>query len=190
MKNILFLAAPGAGKGTQAEILSEKFNLIHLSSGDLLRLEIANGSILGDKIKEIQMKGELVPDEMIIEMIKNKLENTPNVGGFIFDGFPRTANQAQALDKILTEKNCPLNLVIILEISEVEMMKRLLKRAEIEGRHDDNKETIKARYNVYLNQTKPLIDYYSAQNKTIKVNGEREIPMIAQEIELLISKYN
>lgn len=190
MKNILFLASPGAGKGTQAEILAEKFNLIHLSSGDLLRLEVANGSALGDKIKEIQIKGDLVPDEIIIEMIKNKLENTPNAGGFIFDGFPRTANQAKELDKMLTEKNCPLNLVIILEISEVEMMKRLLKRAEIEGRHDDNEETIKARNNVYLEQTKPLINYYNAQNKTVKVNGEREIPVIAEEIEMIMSKYN
>lgn len=188
MKNILFLASPGAGKGTQSQILAEKFKLIHLSSGDLLRLEVANGSELGSKIKEIQLKGELVPDEIIIEMIKNQLDNKPNAAGFIFDGFPRTANQAKELDKMLTEKNCPLNLVIILEISEKEMMERLLKRAEIEGRHDDNEETIKARNNVYSEQTKPLIDYYAAQNKTITVNGSREIPVIAEEIEMIVNK--
>lgn len=189
MKNILFLASPGAGKGTQSEILAKKFNLIHLSSGDLLRLEIVNGSTLGDKIKEIQIKGGLVSDEIIIEMVKNQLEKTPNAAGFIFDGFPRTANQAIALDKMLAEKNCPLDLVIILEISETEIMERLLKRADIEGRHDDNEKTIKTRNNVYNEQTKPLINYYTAQNKTVIVNGSREVPVIAEEIENIVLKY-
>lgn len=188
MKNILFLASPGAGKGTQSEILAEKFRLVHLSSGDLLRLEVANGSELGDKIKETQLKGELVPDEVIIEMIKKQFESRPNAAGFIFDGFPRTATQAEELDKMLAEKNCPLNLVIILEIEPEEMVKRLLKRAEIEGRHDDNEATIKNRIAVYNQKTKPLIDYYNAQNKTVVVDGSPEIPVIAKEIEAIVEK--
>lgn len=188
MKNILFLAAPGAGKGTQSDILAEKFGLIHLSSGDLLRLEVASSSELSEKIKEIMFKGELVPDEMMIEMVKNQLENKPNAAGFIFDGFPRTANQAKALDEMLAEKNCPLNLVIILEIEPGEMVKRLLKRAEIEGRHDDNEETIKNRISVYDNQTKPLINYYTAQQKTVVIDGSPEISVIAEEIEAIVNK--
>jgi len=188
MKNILFLASPGAGKGTQAGILAEKFKLVHISSGDLLRLEIANGSELGDKIKSIQLSGGLVPDELIIEMIKNKINDENGAKGFVFDGFPRTAKQAVELDKLLAEKNCPLNLVIVLEISSEEMMKRLLKRAEIEGRHDDNKETIKAREAVYNEQTKPLIEYYATQNKIVRVNGERDITPIAEELENIVNK--
>ena len=188
MKNILFLASPGAGKGTQAGILAEKFELVHISSGDLLRLEVANGSELGDKIKTIQLSGGLVPDELIIEIIKNKINEETKAKGFIFDGFPRTAKQASELDKMLAEKNCPLNLVIVLEISSKEMMKRLLKRAEIEGRHDDNKETIKARKAVYNEKTKPLIEYYSAQNKVVRVNGEREITSIAEDLEDIVNK--
>jgi adenylate kinase len=186
MKNILFLASPGAGKGTQSQILAEKFNLVHLSSGDLLRLEVGNGSALGEKIKAIQLSGGLVSDEIIIEMIKNQLDNKVNAAGFIFDGFPRTAKQALALDEMLTQKNCPLNLVLVLEITEKEMMERLLKRAEIEGRHDDNEETIKARNAVYYEQTEPLIAYYNQQNKTKRINGSREVSVIAEEIEKIV----
>ena len=188
MKNILFLASPGAGKGTQSEILAERFNLIHLSSGSLLRQEVASGSELGQKIKAIQLSGQLVSDDIIIEMIKNQLDNKACAKGFIFDGFPRTATQASELDKILAKKNCPLNLVIVLEISSEKMMKRLLKRAEIEGRHDDNEKTIRARETVYNEQTKPLIEYYSAQNKIVRVNGEGGITPIAEEIEDIVNK--
>jgi len=188
MKNILFLASPGAGKGTQSELLAKKFKLIHLSSGSLLREETASGSSLGQTIKEIQISGQLVSDEIIIKMIKNHLDNNPDAAGFIFDGFPRTATQAAALDEMLNEKKCPLNLVIILEITPEEMMQRLLKRAELEGRHDDNEETIKARASVFNEQTKPLINYYAAQNKTVTINGSRDIPVIFKEIEKIVSE--
>lgn len=188
MKNILFLASPGAGKGTQSEILVEKFKLIHLSSGDLLRLEVANGSAVGDEIKAIQLNGGLVSDTTMIEMIKQQLDNKPSAAGFIFDGFPRTKEQAIALDEMLAKKNSPLNLVIVLEIRPEEMMERLLERAKIEKRHDDNEETIKNRIAVYNEKTKPLIDYYAAQNKTVIINGSREIPVIAREIEDIVAK--
>lgn len=186
MKNILFLASPGAGKGTQSEILAQKFNLIHISSGSLLRQEIASDSELGKQIKSIIAKGNLVSDEIIIKMIQNQLDSKPNAAGFIFDGFPRTAKQAEALDKMLTEKKCPLKLVIILEITSEEMVERLLKRAEIEGRRDDNEETIKARGIIFTEQTTPLINYYAAHTKTVAINGSREIPVIAAELEEIV----
>jgi len=188
MINLLFLARPGAGKGTQAELLAKKFSLTHLSSGDLLRQEVASGSALGQKIKDIQLSGQLVSDDLIIEMIKKQLITNPGTAGFIFDGFPRTAKQALALDKMLKQKNCPLNLVIILDISSEEMMERLLKRARLEGRQDDNEETIKARSAVYDEQTKPLIDYYTDQGKIVTVNGSRKINEIATEIEKIVGQ--
>lgn len=188
MTNILFLARPGAGKGTQAELLAKKFSLSHLSSGDLLRQEVASGSALGQKIKDIQLSGQLVSDDLIIEMIKKQLDANPGAAGFIFDGFPRTTKQAIALDEMLTQKNCPLNLVIILDITSDEMMERLLKRAQLEGRQDDNEETIKARSAVYDEQTKPLIEYYADQGKIATVNGSREILEIADEIEKIVAQ--
>jgi len=188
MINILFLARPGAGKGTQAELLAKKFNLLHLSSGDLLRQEVMSGSALGQKIKAIQISGQLVSDDLIIEMIKNQLEANPGVPGFIFDGFPRTAKQAIALDEMLIKKNCPLNLVIVLEITPTEMLKRLLKRAEIEGRHDDNEKTIKARGAVYDEQTEPVISHYATQNKVVIIDGSPTIPEIAAEIEKVVAR--
>jgi adenylate kinase len=188
MTNILFLARPGAGKGTQAELLAKKFNLVHLSSGNLLRQEVLSGSALGQKIKDIQASGQLVADDLIIEMIKKQLETNPGVPGFIFDGFPRTAKQAVALDEMLTLKNCPLNLVIVLEITPAEMLKRLLKRAEIEGRHDDNEKTIKARGAVYDEQTEPLINHYAAQDKIIIIDGSPTISEIAAEIEKVVAR--
>lgn len=188
MKNILFLASPGAGKGTQSEILAKNFNLIHLSSGHLLRNEVEANTELGREVKNIMANGLLVADEIIIKLIKIQINENPNTNGFIFDGFPRTARQAAALDEILAEHNCPLNLVIILEITDEEIMKRLLKRAEIEGRHDDDGEVIKARISIYKQQTQPLIDYYNGQGKTAIIDGAQEIETVAYEINNLISK--
>lgn len=190
MKNILFLASPGAGKGTQSEILAKNFNLIHLSSGHLLRNEVESNTELGQKVKNTIADGLLVADEIIIELIKNQININPNAEGFIFDGFPRTARQAAALDEILIEHNCPLNLVIILEITDEEIMKRLLNRAKIEGRHDDDEEVIKSRITVYKKQTQPLIDYYENQNKTILINGAQEIEAVAHEINKIILNFN
>ena len=187
MKNILFLASPGAGKGTQSEILAKNFNLIHLSSGHLLRNEVEADTELGREVKSTMAAGLLVADEIMIKLIKNQINENPDIEGFIFDGFPRTARQAAALDEILIEHNCPLNLVIILEITDEEIMKRLLKRAEIEGRHDDDENVIKSRIAVYKQQTQPLIDYYGAQNKTILINGSQEIEAVAKEINEAIN---
>lgn len=188
MINLLFLARPGAGKGTQAKLIAKKFNLIHLSSGSLLRQEITAGTELGNKIKDTQITGELVSDHLIIELIKNKLVDNPKAEGFIFDGFPRTLKQAEALDKILVEKKYPLNLVIVLDITAKEMMKRLLSRAKIEGRQDDNEETIKARGKIYDQHTEPLIEYYKKQNKIINIDGDREVTKIYDDLDRIVSQ--
>lgn len=188
MINLLFLARPGAGKGTQAKLIAKKFNLIHLSSGSLLRQEIAAETELGKKIKDTQITGDLVSDSLIIELIKNKLADDSKAEGFIFDGFPRTRKQAEALDKILAEKKYPLNLVIVLDITAKEMMKRLLSRAKIESRQDDNEETILARGKIYDEQTEPLIEYYKKQNKLTIIDGEREIPKIYDDLDKIVGQ--
>lgn len=189
MINILFLARPGAGKGTQAQLLAEKFNLFHLSSGAILRQEVASGSKFSSEIKEAQLSGQLVSDELITSLVEKKLNQKRNTLGFVFDGFPRTLRQAENLDKLLEKMGGNLNLVIILDISREEMIKRVLKRAEIEKRQDDNEITIGARAAVYDEQTRPLIDYYAAQNKILTVNGLQEIPAIAAELEEIVTKF-
>ena len=161
--NIIFLGAPGSGKGTQAAFLIEKFNLTHLSTGDMLRAEIAQQSQLGIKAKEIMDKGELVSDEIVISMIEKRL--TEN--GALFDGFPRTIAQAEALDNLLSQKGQQIDAVIYLKVAEEELLTRMLAR----GRADDNEETIKNRLIVYKNQTQPLIEFYQKQGKLKTIEG-------------------
>ena len=194
MLNIVLFGPPGAGKGTQSEKLIEKFQLIHLSTGDLLRSEIAQQTELGMQAKLLMDKGELVPDAVVIGMIRSKLEQNQEANGFIFDGFPRTAAQAEALDNLLSEKNTSINCMLALEVDNEELTKRLLLRGKDSGRADDqNEEIIRNRIKEYNNKTAPLKDFYSAQNKFYAVNGIGSIDEIFNALCTQISavyKYN
>ncbi|MFL5762526.1 MAG: adenylate kinase [Bacteroidia bacterium] len=172
MLNIVLFGPPGAGKGTQSEKLISKFHLVHLSTGDILRSEIAAGTQLGIEAKMLMDAGILVPDEVVIEMIRSKIDNNPNAKGFIFDGFPRTTAQAEALDKLLAEKNSSIRMMLALEVNDQELTKRLLLRGMESGRADDqNESVIRQRIEEYNQKTAPLKQYYSAQNKYRSVNG-------------------
>ncbi|MFN4812464.1 MAG: adenylate kinase [Bacteroidota bacterium] len=172
MLNIVLFGPPGAGKGTQSEKLIEKYQLIHLSTGDLLRSEIAQQTELGMKAKLLMDKGELVPDEVVIGMIRSKLDQNKSTNGFIFDGFPRTAAQAEALDKLLSENNTAISCMLALEVDNEELTKRLLLRGKDSGRADDqNEDIIRNRIKEYNNKTAPLKDYYTAQRKFHAING-------------------
>jgi adenylate kinase len=183
MLNIVLFGPPGAGKGTQSMSLIKKYSLIHLSTGDILRSEIANGTALGLEAKKLMDQGMLVPDEVVIGMISSKLDATKNAKGFIFDGFPRTVAQAEALDKMLKEKNIAISLMLALEVENDELVKRLLARGKDSGRADDaNPEIIQKRITEYNNKTVPLIDYYKEQTKYHPVYGIGDIEDIFSQI--------
>jgi len=172
MLNIVLFGPPGAGKGTQSEKLISKYNLIHLSTGDILRGEIKAGTALGNEAKSIMEKGDLVPDSVVIGMISSKLDQNKDAKGFIFDGFPRTAVQAEKLDSLLTEKNASITLMVALEVNDDELTKRLLIRGKDSGRADDQDESIiRNRINEYNNKTAPLKNFYSNQDKFESVKG-------------------
>lgn len=187
MLNIVLFGPPGSGKGTQSERLIAAHKLVHLSTGDLLRSEIANKSELGIRAKSIMDKGELVSDEIVIGMIRNKINTNLNSNGFIFDGFPRTVAQAGALDKVLAESGNSISLMVTLEVPNEEVIQRLLKRGEQTGRADDNIATIENRLNVYLCQTAPVMEFYEKQGKYKPVNGLGSIEEIFNRIEEKIS---
>lgn len=172
MLNIVLFGPPGAGKGTQSENLINKYGLVHLSTGDILRGEIARGTDLGRKAKEIMSRGELVSDEIVIGMIESKLDENSSAKGFIFDGFPRTAAQAVALDDLLQKKGTGISGMLALEVENEELVKRLLIRGEASGRPDDKDETvIRNRIRVYNNETLPLKNYYNEQGKFHSIQG-------------------
>lgn len=183
MLNLVLFGPPGAGKGTQSKKIIEKYGLVHLSTGDILRGEIAAGGTLGLEAKKLMDQGVLVPDEVVIGMISNKLEANKEAGGFIFDGFPRTVAQAEALDRLLESKNTRISGMIALEVSEEELRQRLAKRALEENRPDDAKtEVINRRIQEYQNKTAPVADYYRQQNKFSSVNGIGSIEGIFRDI--------
>ena len=172
MLNVVLFGPPGAGKGTQAEKIIEMYNLIHLSTGDILRGELAAETSLGLEAKKYMDKGELVPDEVVIGMIESKINRNPDAAGFIFDGFPRTTAQAKALDDLLLKKGTPVTAMIMLTVEREELIKRLLNRGRDSGRSDDQDISIvENRINVYNNETAPVIDYYEKQDKYIPVQG-------------------
>ncbi|RAU82228.1 adenylate kinase [Pontibacter arcticus] len=179
MLNIVLFGPPGAGKGTQSQKLIDKYNLIHLSTGDLLRSEIAAGTSLGLEAKQLMDKGLLVPDEVVIGMIDNKLKEHREAAGFIFDGFPRTVPQAQGLDKLLLENNTEISCMIALKVDDEELTKRLLIRGQTSGRPDDqNEELIRRRVQEYNSKTTPVADYYAGQGKFCSVQGIGDIEEI------------
>lgn len=189
MLNLVLFGPPGAGKGTQSVKLVERFQLIHLSTGDLLRSEIAAGTALGIEAKQLMDKGNLVPDEVVIGMIRSKLTSNPQAKGFIFDGFPRTIAQAEALDNLLKELHTSISCMFALEVNDEELIKRLLNRGKDSGRSDDQDESIIAnRIKEYNNKTAPLASYYSAQGKYTGVNGIGSLETIFNDLCSSIEK--
>jgi adenylate kinase len=172
MVNFLIFGPPGSGKGTQSVRLAEKFNLLHLSTGDMLRAEIAAGTELGKKMSLIMSKGELVPDEVVIEMIAHKIDSSKGSAGFLFDGFPRTVAQTVSLEKMLNERGMKIDQMLVLDVDHDELVKRLIARAELSGRADDkDPAVIENRIDVYKEKTEPIINYCNQKGLYQPVNG-------------------
>ena len=189
MVNFLIFGPPGSGKGTQSVRLAEKFNLIHLSTGDMLRAEIAAGTELGKKMSLIMSTGELVPDEVVIEMIAFKIDNSRDASGFLFDGFPRTVSQTVALEKMLNVRSMKIDRMLVLEVDYDELVTRLIARAELSGRPDDkDPEVIENRINVYGEKTEPIIKYCWERGIYQPVNGMGSIEEIFGRLSGYMSK--
>jgi adenylate kinase len=188
MLNIVLFGPPGSGKGTQSEKIIKKYGLIHISTGDLLRAEVAAQTDLGKQARTIMDKGELVSDQIVIGMIRNKLEANQDGPGFIFDGFPRTVEQARELRKALTDYDERVSVMISLEVPREELVKRLLNRGVETGRSDDNLETINNRIDVYNRQTMPVSYYYGKMRKYAAVDGVGSMDEIFKRIQKVIAK--
>jgi adenylate kinase len=187
MLNIILFGPPGSGKGTQAAKLVERYNIIHISTGDLFRYEMGNDTPLGLKAKEYIAKGALVPDEVTIGMLQNKVNKHPDAKGFIFDGFPRNINQAESLDTFLASKDEEVSGLIALDVDDEEIIKRILNRGKTSGRSDDNDESIiRNRINVYNEETSPVFDYYKKQDKAHLIQGLGTIEEIFDRLTSLI----
>jgi adenylate kinase len=187
MFNVILFGPPGSGKGTQSEKLIEKYGLVHLSTGDLLRKEMKAGTPLGLEAKSLIEKGQLVPDEVVVGMISSALEANPKANGFLFDGFPRTIAQAESLDRLLELKKTAINIVLFLQVNEDELIKRLVGRAQTSGRLDDaDPEVQRKRQEVYKNETLPVAGYYQNAGKVERVEGEGTIDEIFERLTTLI----
>ena len=191
MLNIVLFGPPGAGKGTQSERLIHKYGLIHLSTGDIFRANIKGETELGKLAKSYMDQGSLVPDEVTINMLRTEVLKHPDANGFIFDGFPRTNAQAQALDTFLATLNSAISIMLALEAEEAELRTRLLLRGQNSGRPDDvNPEVIQKRIDVYNNETKPVKDFYQKQNKFVSIDGIGEIDEISHRLYTAIDALN
>lgn len=189
MVNFLIFGPPGSGKGTQSVRLAEKFNLIHLSTGDMLRAEIAAGTELGKRMSHIMSKGELVPDEVVIEMIAFRIDNSRNAAGFLFDGFPRTVSQTIALESMLNERGMKIDSMLVLDVDHDELVKRLVARAELSGRPDDkDPAVIENRIDVYREKTEPIIEYCRERDIYQPVNGMGSIEEIFERLSSYAGK--
>ena len=188
-KNIVLFGPPGAGKGTQSKFLNERYGLEHLSTGDLLRAEIKAETPLGLQAQELMSSGELVPDHVVVGMIRNLIEESPDSKGFIFDGFPRTRAQAEALDTTLEKIGSNISLMLALEVEEEELVKRLLGRGVTGGRPDDkSEEVVRKRIREYEKKTAPLKEYYEEQGKLRRINGMGSISDITSRLTESIDK--
>ncbi len=188
MINLILFGPPGSGKGTQAVQLVERYNLVHISTGDLFRYEMGHNTPLGQKAKEYIAKGELVPDSVTIGMLRNKVEAHPESNGFIFDGFPRTIPQAEALDALLLDMDSQIDALISLQVDDEEIVKRIRNRGLSSGRTDDNDESIiRNRIDVYKNETTPVFDYYNDQEKSHSIPGVGSIDDIFDRLCGLIN---
>ena len=192
MKNIILFGPPGSGKGTQAELLMNELKLNHISTGDVFRNNIKNATNLGKLAAKYMDSGQLVPDEVTIDLLSSELEKFPQSKGFIFDGFPRTIDQAHAFDALFKKKDLSLDMVLSLEVSEDELVARLLKRGISSGRKDDqNKDVILNRIQVYNQQTSILKSYYTEKlsNSFFSIDGERDVSLIFNDINSIVSNY-
>lgn len=188
MLNIVIFGAPGSGKGTQSDLIVKQYGINHISTGDVLRGEIKNETELGKIAKGYIDQGQLLPDELIIDMLAKTLDSFQESKGVIFDGFPRTIAQAEALKKMLAERNQSVSIMLDLDVPEEELMTRLIKRGQESGRADDNEETIKKRLVVYHSQTAPLIDWYKQENLYAHINGLGALETITAEICAAVDK--
>lgn len=182
MLNVIIFGAPGSGKGTQSELIISKYGLFHISTGEILRREIKNQTELGTIADEYIKIGQLVPDELIIEILADVIDTNQQAKGFIFDGFPRTIAQGKALDQLLREKNTSIIAVLNLVVDEDELLVRLIKRGEESGRTDDNPAVIQNRLEVYRNQTEPLKEYYKKKGKLFNIKGNNSIENVFEKI--------
>jgi adenylate kinase len=189
--NFILLGPPGAGKGTQAKVLVDKYGVVQLSTGDMLRAAVASGSELGKEAKAVMDAGKLMPDDIMVGIISARIAEPDCANGFILDGFPRTTAQADALDKMLEEKGLPLNHVIEISVNDAVLIDRINSRVaetpEAERRDDDNAETLKRRLDVYHEQTAPILPYYDSRGMLTKVDGMQAIDEVSQQIEAIIS---
>lgn len=191
MTNIILFGPPGAGKGTQAEFLKEKYNLVHISTGDVFRYNIKNKTELGNLAKSFMDKGKLVPDEITIDMLSNEVDKNPDAKGFIFDGFPRTEDQAEALGHLMDDKDSQIDAMVALEVDDEVLVERLLERGKTSGRKDDSEESIiRNRIKVYYNETAILKKYYDSQEKYFGVDGVGTIEEITERLSAVIDKIN
>jgi len=189
MFNFIIFGPPGSGKGTQSAKIAEKYNLAHISTGDIFRKNIKEKTELGLKVKSIIDSGELVPDELLIDILKDAINSYSGVRGFIFDGFPRTIRQADEFEELLKSKNQKVSLVLSLKVDDEEIITRLMKRAEEQGRLDDTREVIENRLKVYHRQTEPLIEYYKKKGKFESIYGIGTIDEIFSNICKVIDRY-
>lgn len=189
MKNIVLFGPPGAGKGTQAEILKKKYQLVHISTGDVFRYNIKNATELGTLAKSYMDRGHLVPDEVTIDMLNAEVEKNVGANGFIFDGFPRTPAQAEALAKLMDEKESQINAMVALEVNDEILVERLLERGKSSGRPDDaNEEVIRERISEYYRKTDILKEYYQKQGKYFGVDGVGSIEEISERLSEVVNK--
>jgi adenylate kinase len=182
MVNLVLFGPPGAGKGTQSEKLIKKYGFVHISTGDLFRWHTSNNTPLGQRVKEIMNSGALVPDEITIAMLQEEVAKNPNAGGFLFDGFPRTVPQAEALDKFMKDNGSAIHHVIALDVNEAELRTRIAKRRSESNRADDEEEKLNKRVNEYFSKTIHVLPYYEQQGRLKTINGIGEIDSIFQNI--------
>lgn len=188
MINVVIFGPPGAGKGTQSDRLIKKYGFVHISTGDLFRWHTRNDTPLGKRVKEIMNSGALVPDEITIAMLKEELQKNPEAKGFLFDGFPRTVAQAEALDRFMKENDTAIHHVIALDVSEAELRARIAKRRTIENRADDEDEKLNKRITEYFGKTVHVLPYYEKQNRLKTINGVGDIERIAGDIANVLDK--
>ena len=190
MLNIVIFGPPGAGKGTQSDKIIEKYNVCHISTGDLFRWHTSNDTELGQRVKEIMNSGELVPDEITIAMLKEEVQKNPDASGFLFDGFPRTVPQAEALDELMKSLGTEIHGVVELDVTEDEVRTRIAKRKELEGRVDDADDKLERRIQEYFNKTVHVLPFYKEQDRLDTVNGIGDIDTIFESITEVLDKHS
>ena len=187
MYNLILFGPPGSGKGTQAELLVKQYGFLQISTGDMFRFELKNNTPLGEEARAYMDRGDLVPDEVTIAMLRKRVEQNPGVTGIIFDGFPRTDPQAVALNELMEELGSQIDALILLDVNDDEVVRRILSRAATSGRADDLKEeTVRTRYRNFINYTTPVFDYYDQLGLAHKINGMRKIVHVAMAVDNIV----